>query len=56
MRQDVRHAPVGKRPYQSGVPDQLLGLILRAPVAGKEPIIGVDNLDRHQPLEQVLDV
>jgi len=44
VRQNVRHSPVGKRPYQPGIPDQILGLILRAPVAGEEPVIRFDDL------------
>ena len=39
VRQDVRHPPVGKRLHQPGAADQLLGLILRAPVLGEQPVI-----------------
>ena len=55
MRQDVCHTPVGKRLYQSCAADELLGLILRAPVPGEEPVIRTDDLGGYQTLEQFLD-
>jgi hypothetical protein len=31
-------------------------LFFRAPVAGEQPVIGVDDLDGHQALEQIPDI
>ena len=55
MRQDVRHPPVGKRLHQSRTADQILCLILRAPVLGEELVIRFDDFRGHQALEQGLD-
>ena len=55
MRQNVRHPASGKRLNQPGVTDQRFGLVFRAPVAGKKPVICLDDLRWNQPFEQVLD-
>ena len=55
MRQDVRQTPIGNRLYQPCAADEFLGLILRAPVPGEEPVIRTDDLGGHQTLEQFLD-
>jgi hypothetical protein len=49
-------SPAGKRVHQARVADERLGLFFRAPVAGEQPVIGVDDLDGHQALEQVPDM
>ena len=46
---------LGERGHQARVADQRLGLVLRAAVAGQQPVIGVDDLGGHQPVEQVPD-
>ena len=36
-------------------PTTRLGLVLGAPVLGEEPVIRLDDLRRHQPVEQLLN-
>ena len=52
VRLHVGHPRPGARGDQPRVPNQRLGLVLRAPVAGQQPLISVDDLGRHQPLEK----
>ena len=54
VRLDVRHPPAGKRRHQPAVTDNRVGLVLGAPVLGQEPVIRLDDLRRHQPVEQLL--
>src|SRR5262249_23055530 len=56
VRLNVSHPPAGEHVHQARVADERLGLVLRAPVAGEQPVIGVDDLDGHQALEQAPDV
>ena len=55
VRLDVRHAPAGERGQHTAVADDRLGLILGAPVLGEEPVIRLDDLRWHQPMEQLLN-
>jgi len=51
VRLHMRHAKVGERGHHSWVAGQRLGLVLRAPIVGQQPVIGVDDLDGHEPFE-----
>ena len=48
VRPDVRHAPLGEDVHQRR-PDQVLGLVFRAPVPGPQPHIGVNDLRVQSP-------
>jgi hypothetical protein len=55
VRHDLRHASVSERLDNSRGTGESISLVLGAPIRRQQSLIRVDDLRRHQPVEQAPD-
>jgi len=55
VRQHMGHAAIGERPHELRIAGERGCLVVGASVTGEQPVVGVQQIGGHEPVEQVAD-